>query len=700
MEWLLDAWPTREGMRVCITDGSRARYEDVAQRATFYVHAPHTGRLERLLGEAEGVQVEQGTVRDLFGNDLDVLAVSTAPNRLRRTVRAADFWTGGDAEMFNADIDPVQELFVRKGVFPLCSLEGGLRTSDDPWDIDVTLPPVGIMRVDPPEGWRWNGVDGMTVDGESVDIAGLADALDSADPDILIVPEGDEFLPAVSQEAETAGIRLRLDRLPAPPRREEGRVLHSYGRPVFRAATWTLRGRVHVPGGFTFIESDLEGVVELAGISQISIQRASRTSPGTVISAMQVRQMLTSGIPVPWNKNTPEGIKTFRELLIADRGGFIYTPVPGIYRDVHELDFTAMYPSIMVAHNISPETLFAEGGRHDVVPELGYAIRTDVRGVIPAVLEPLIARREALKQRGDERSLKRADALKWLLVCCFGYTGYRNAKLGRIEAHEAINAYGREYMLRASETAQNRGFRIVHGIVDSLWMTGDGDIGQVISDINRSTGLNIKHEALFKWIVFLPVKSGLVGALNRYYGLREDGTLKVRGIALRRRDVSPMAATAQGAALERMDDYVDGRRTLDHVLGPFCDARDRLLAGNVGHGELAVRRLVSKERDEYLRETHSSQALDLLSERGVDLHPGQYVRFIIGRSGDAILPGDDGEYSVWHYSKLLADAAVEMLRPFADEDTVRGRIMSGVLEPPRGGGIVDTLFPNPDVVIT
>jgi len=690
-EWLLDAWPTPGGMRVCITDGHGARYEDVAQRSTFYVHAPHTGRLERLLEEAEGVQVERGTVRTLFGRDLDVLAVSTAPNRVRRTVRAADFWTGGDAEMFNADIDPVQELFVRKGVFPLCRLEGGLRTGDDPWDIDVDLPPVGTMRIDPPEGWRWHGVDGMSADGERVDVAGLADALDSADPDILIVPDGDEFLPAVSREAETAGVRLRLDRLPPPPRRGEGRVLHSYGRPVFRAATWTLRGRVHVPGGFTFNESDLEGVVEMAGLSQISIQRASRISPGTVISAMQVRHMLTSGIPVPWNKNTPEGIKTFRELLLADRGGFIYTPVPGVYRDVHELDFTAMYPSIMVAHNISPETLFADGATHDVVPELGYAIRTDVKGVIPAVLEPLIARRESLKERGDGRSLRRASALKWLLVTCFGYTGYRNAKLGRIEAHEAINAYGREYMLRASEVAQETGFSIVHGIVDSLWITGHGDVDEAISGINGATGLRIKHEALFRWIVFLPVRSGLTGALNRYYGLRDDGTLKIRGLALRRRDVPPMTAAAQRDALERMDDHIDGRRELDHVLVPFYEARDRLLAGGVGHGELAIRRLVSRERDDYLRETHSSQALDLLAERGVDLHPGQYLRFVVGGSGDAMLPGDDGAYSVWHYSKLLADAAVEMLRPFADEETVRERVMSGVLEPARGGGVVRPL---------
>ncbi|MGH7743442.1 MAG: hypothetical protein ACREQ5_01280 [Candidatus Dormibacteria bacterium] len=44
------------------------------------------------------------------------------------------------------------------------------------------------------------------------------------------------------------------------------------------------------------------------------------------------------------------------------------------------------------------------------------------------------------------------ESLKWLLVCCFGYAGYKNARFGKIEAHEAINAVARDYQ-KASLTA-------------------------------------------------------------------------------------------------------------------------------------------------------------------------------------------------------------------------------------------------------
>ena len=49
------------------------------------------------------------------------------------------------------------------------------------------------------------------------------------------------------------------------------------------------------------------------------------------------------------------------------------------------------------------------------------------------------------QQRLDELE-DRSSALKLILVACFGYQGFSNAKFGRIECHEAINAYAREIL--------------------------------------------------------------------------------------------------------------------------------------------------------------------------------------------------------------------------------------------------------------
>ncbi|MHC4753026.1 MAG: LAGLIDADG family homing endonuclease, partial [Planctomycetota bacterium] len=127
---------------------------------------------------------------------------------------------------------------------------------------------------------------------------------------------------------------------------------------------------------------------------------------------------------------------------------------------------------------------------------------------------------------------------------CFGYTGYRNARFGRIECHESITAYAREILLDAMEVVESMGYRVLHGIVDSLWVTLNG---RALSDdvcdgfktlceaVAERTGINIEFEGYYRWLVFLPNKATGAGALTRYYGLLDNGKFKVRGVELRQR---------------------------------------------------------------------------------------------------------------------------------------------------------------------
>ena len=60
--------------------------------------------------------------------------------------------------------------------------------------------------------------------------------------------------------------------------------------------------------------------------------------------------------------------------------------------------------------------------------------------------------------------------LKWVLVTSFGYLGFNNAKFGRIDAHIAVCAFDRQVLLQAAKIAERLGFRVLHGIVDSIWI--------------------------------------------------------------------------------------------------------------------------------------------------------------------------------------------------------------------------------------
>lgn len=138
--------------------------------------------------------------------------------------------------------------------------------------------------------------------------------------------------------------------------------------------------------------------------------------------------------------------------------------------------------------------------------------------MVPQTLRPLLGKRVAIKgqlaqlNRRDcrYRPFKaRADALKWLLVVCFGYLGYKNARFGRIESHEAVTAYGREALLRAKEAAEYLGFTVLHMYVDGIWVQQTGhkqpaDFATLQAEIQTRTGLPIALEGYIVGLPFYP----------------------------------------------------------------------------------------------------------------------------------------------------------------------------------------------------
>jgi DNA polymerase II len=82
----------------------------------------------------------------------------------------------------------------------------------------------------------------------------------------------------------------------------------------------------------------------------------------------------------------------------VDKGWLTYQPKVGAFEGVAEIDFASMYPSLMIVHNISPETVLCSCCDNRIVPEAGYNICARRRGLIPLTLAPLVERRRLLKE--------------------------------------------------------------------------------------------------------------------------------------------------------------------------------------------------------------------------------------------------------------------------------------------------------------
>jgi DNA polymerase elongation subunit (family B) len=422
----------------------------------------------------------------------------------------------------------------------------------------------------------------------------------------------------------------------------------SYGRILYRPDFWLLKGRFHLDmtNAFLYAEGGIEGCIDLTRMSCIAFQTLARVSPGTVINAMEVHWALRNGYPIPFRKNIPESPKTLKQLVKADRGGHIFNPVVGLHEEVVEMDFFSMFPMIMVRYNISPETLNCEccGPEERIqVPGLTYYFCGKRTGMIPQVIWPVLQRRMQLKKltrHKDDGYAKRSNALKWLLVTSFGYTGYRNARFGQIECHESINAVDRELIVRSSELAQQYGFEVLHGIVDSLWLKSPLTAEQGLlerteglrSRIEEEVNIPLKLEGVFDWIVFLPNRTTGVGALNRYYGKYTTGEVKVRGIELRMHDTPDYFRRLQTAMLDVLKVATNREEFIALVpeaVRVLVEYAVELLGWGVDPWELVFHKRTSRDLEEYSVFNEQVAALKQLETHGVKKNAGQGVDYVI-----------------------------------------------------------------------
>ncbi|MDP2969936.1 MAG: DNA polymerase domain-containing protein, partial [Deltaproteobacteria bacterium] len=323
------------------------------------------------------------------------------------------------------DIPLPQAYLYEKGIFPtgrcVAEIEGtrifGIQPdkSESVWMDEGDLPDLRVMelRILNQNGSGWRKVlllecEGYRIEMEDVDIGEIRKFIKQFDPDVILSDNGDaSLLPLLFSLERRGKTSIPWDREPHPIRRQidsRGHSYFSYGRTYYRAPAHLFFGRWHIDRRNSFIygESGMEGVIELARLAKIPVQRMARTSPGTAITSMQLDRAFQDGILIPWRKGEPEQFKTAWDLLVADKGGLVFQPKLGIFEEVAEIDFASMYPTIMAIHNISAETVLCRCCKNHRVPEAGYTICEKREGIVPKTLKPILTRRAWLKKKVKE----------------------------------------------------------------------------------------------------------------------------------------------------------------------------------------------------------------------------------------------------------------------------------------------------------
>ncbi|MDI6644295.1 MAG: DNA-directed DNA polymerase [Methanobacteriaceae archaeon] len=219
-------------------------------------------------------------------------------------------------------------------------------------------------------------------------------------------------------------------------------------------------------------ERILPMTIELSRIVGQPLFEIVRRGTGTQVKWYLIRKSYEFGLICP---NEPG--KFERNVV----GGYVEEPLKGLHENIFYFDFRSLYPSIIIAKNISPETLSKEGDKDTchVAPEFGYKFKREPKGFIPKVTSILLNERISIKSRlkesvdPEEKQILnfKQEAIKTLIATIYGLYNHPQYRWYCVEASEAITAWGRNYLIETMNEAEKYGFEVVYADTDGFFVT-------------------------------------------------------------------------------------------------------------------------------------------------------------------------------------------------------------------------------------
>ena len=521
----------------------------------------------------------------------------------------------------------------------------------------------------------------------------LKNRIEQEDPGILLVDRS-QLLPLIQEKFDEYDFRFSLGKMNQLQQLAGGNTVSSYGKTVHANARYNIPGRIIIDRSNSFLlgEATMEGLWDLVHRSHKPMQELAWGSIGNLLTAIEIRKAYhEEDTLTPWKNWEPEKPKKASTMHKADRGGFIFSPEPGLYEDVYEVDFASLYPNIMIEKKISPETVECSCCENNEVPELDYSICEKQEGFISEVLRPLVNDRARYKELVKEAEGERKkylqgsiDAIKWILVSCFGYMGHAHASYGAIKCHQAINAYDREIMLDAKQMLEDSGYEIKHGIVDSLWVKEkekSKDIHKACKEVSDKIGIDLEFEYDFEWVAFLPRSNSNadIGTLNRYFGKKRSGGFKTAGIETEQSSKPEFIQQAQMEMIKAFDKDKDPEDVIEVLKKKINQLENK----EADVDNLVIKKTATKTIETYKVENRTVAALKRNREHNIDVKPGQNVRYVVrddhARPLDRVrLDFEASSYDTDFYITELIRAAESILSPIGlDREDIRKELNNG-----------------------
>jgi DNA polymerase-2 len=386
-----------------------------------------------------------------------------------------------------------------------------------------------------------------------------------------------------------------------------------------------------------------------------------------------------------------------RRQVSGAAGGTVLDPLPGLFNNVAVFDFRSLYPTIMRTFNIDPLTHArapargAGAGDPPAAPGGAFPPPAPVTAPItapngaafcrePGPLPELIGRYFDARSRaiagGNETA---AFVYKILMNSFYGVLGTAACRYGRTELAGAITSFARKWLLLSRDWFGERGYRVLYGDTDSLFVeTGFGDdadledfqrrCGDLAAEVNRfiaervrreyglASFIELRFEKAYRRFLIPPLRAFQAGGESRgrakgyggyLVGRTGPPSVEVKGMEAVRSDATPLARRLQKELLELVFSG-RGEEAFREKVGDTL----RLMREGALDGELVYRKRLARFPETYTSSTppqvKAARALGWKNRRGTV----EYV-WTLGGAEPVSLPHAPLDYDHYAAAQVL-----------------------------------------------
>jgi DNA polymerase I len=374
-------------------------------------------------------------------------------------------------------------------------------------------------------------------------------------------------------------------------------------------------------------------------MEDVSRQGVSRWIRNFLQREHRHRNML---IPTPQDILATKGKTTTKAIIKGKKykGAIVVEPVPGVHFNVAVMDFPSLYPSIIKVWNLGYQSILCPHPecRSNLIPGTPHWVCTKKRALESLLIGSLRDLRvQWYKPKSKDKALTSdlrswynvtQGALKVILNASYGVFGAESFDLYCPPVAEATAAIGRHSITQILNKAEKLGIQVLYGDTDSLFLKNPSkqQIEELAHWTEQELKMSLDVDKVYRYAVFSSRK-------KNYLGVLEDGTVDVKGLTGKKRNIPIFIKRAfekmktRLATVKTPADFENAKKDIAEIVRDCYMQLKRREWESMS--DLAFNVVLGEDIEHYTKTTPQHvKAAKILRENGAELKAGDLISFV------------------------------------------------------------------------